>query len=89
MSNWNRIRNYVYRNKEGALLGAIVGYFVAFAYSKLGGGDLSFILQSQGVFDTMVTTISGPHEIYVKLALFSIVAGAILGMILDEHVGWL
>lgn len=89
MININQIKAYIKRNKEGALLGAIVGYFMALAYTKLGGADLTFVLQSQGMIDNLITTVQAPQIIYIKLALFSIMVGAMAGMILDEHVRWL
>ena len=89
MNKVKQITNYIKRNKEGLILGAIVGYFVSFAYTQLGGADLTFVFQSQGLFDNLLATIQTPHIAYIKLSIFSMIVGAVIGMIVDEKVRWL
>lgn len=70
------------RNKEGALIGGIVGAILAY-YMKASGANFLFAAESTGLVNYVMTEASKLDIAFTKLLITYLVIGAAVGFVLD------
>ena len=85
--NFNIIfSKYIYPNKEGMIIGGVIGYFIG-KYFLVNLIDLPSINQTQGVLDFIMATKTSAIELAkTKLAIASSIIGASVGGYIDYQI---
>lgn len=86
--NKAKLKRFVWNNKEGILIGGLVGYL----FSRFFLPDyinLNTIIQTQGLID-IITSSSGIELAERKIRVAFTVIGATIGMVIDMNLkeGW-
>lgn len=80
---FNELKRFLKINKEGAIFGAIGG-FITFLITKSAGLPQMAAVESTGVIDVLVgKTVDVLTIAMVKLGLFYVIIGAIIGLLID------
>lgn len=77
------IQSWLRKNKEGMIIGALVGFLV-YSYMVHQGADFMTLYNNQAIFDKVVSsTISVQEVVKVKAVWIYMAAGTIVGGIID------
>ena len=79
------IKRIIRQNKEGIIIGAIVGYL--FGKFFLNDIDVSSIIQTQSVIDSLISAGKSSVELAKsKVVLATTLLGAVMGFIVDSQL---
>jgi hypothetical protein len=79
------IKLFLWRNKEGIIIGAITGFIIGKWILPMIGFDYSVMVQDYSVIDTLKSTgLSTLEWAKTKAIYLTTIFGAIIGTIIDE-----
>lgn len=86
MVNGRAIWNDLKANKEGILIGALVG-LGATLWARIQGADLTFAVVNAGILDSSIASISGLGSLAItKVGIALIALGATIGYLVDSMI---
>jgi len=88
LSRTNNLKKFLWENKEGIIIGGIIGYVVATRFLP-SNFDISVVQQTQGVID--LVSSGTPIEIAkTKVTWAFTIIGSAIGMVMDMNLkeGW-
>lgn len=92
MADWlKQVQAFLWENKEGAIIGGIIGFVAGKWFLKSFGIDMS-IFQEQGIIDTAISASKGTLEFAQQKAVWALTAlGVFVGILGDMMLkeGWL
>jgi predicted subunit of tRNA(5-methylaminomethyl-2-thiouridylate) methyltransferase len=80
------ITNYLKRNWEGGLIGAVAGLISTWVYQKL-GYSLTFALTDAGLVDKVISAGTTAQSLaFTKVGILMIILMGTAGLIIDQHL---